>query len=202
MSTELNIRNNLFPTIARTSPILFFISLLLKSIIYPSITSYYLLISFVIIVFSNFILKYVIIKPIYKILGISSIPLFGIGNRPKGASSCDFTLDGKINTSFGMPSGHSQIAWTIATYIICKIIIKIKMQMQRRNILINILYILYVLLILYSALYISYSRVYIEGCHTIQQVIIGGIIGIISGFLIYYFEDKITKLFSYFSQFS
>ncbi len=46
------------------------------------------------------------------------------------------------------------------------------------------------------ALSISISRVYIN-CHTVQQVIIGGIIGLIIGFLAYlltkYIVEKIEK---------
>ena len=46
------------------------------------------------------------------------------------------------------------------------------------------------------AVYISYSRVYIEGCHTLQQVTVGGFIGIIFGLLIAYFENDAIKLMS------
>ena len=53
------------------------------------------------------------------------------------------------------------------------------------------------LTILGVSIYISYSRVYIEGCHTIQQVIVGGTVGILLGFLAFYFEDDIkTKMFN------
>ena len=50
--------------------------------------------------------------------------------------------------------------------------------------------------ILGIATYISYSRVYIEGCHTIQQVIIGGILGSIMGFLVFFFENPVINLLS------
>ena len=50
------------------------------------------------------------------------------------------------------------------------------------------------IIVLLVALYISYSRVYIEGCHTIQQVSVGGMLGIATVFIIYYFEDTIIKL--------
>jgi membrane-associated phospholipid phosphatase len=42
--------------------------------------------------------------------------------------------------------------------------------------------------------YVSYSRVYIDGCHTIQQVIVGGLLGVLIGFLIYYYENDGVNL--------
>ena len=72
--------------------------------------------------FSNFLLKYLIFKPLYKLFNTSKLSFLGLGSRPAGANSCKFTLDKKADTSFGMPSGHSQIAWTVSTYIICKLI--------------------------------------------------------------------------------
>ena len=51
-----------------------------------------------------------------------------------------------------------------------------------------------IVVILVVASYISYSRVYIEGCHTIQQVIIGGIVGVVLGFLAFYFENDIKRM--------
>jgi membrane-associated phospholipid phosphatase len=105
-----------------------------------------------------------------------------------------------------MPSGHSQIIWTVGIYIICKIFDKWK---NKNNDEINLEYLEYlyylnyldyiwliiVCFIILSMVYVSYSRVYIEECHTLQQVIVGSVLGIISGFIIYYFENYISILF-------
>ena len=96
-----------------------------------------------------------------------------------------------------MPSGHSQLAWTLASYIICKIIFNFKNKKNdtnNANLSLDYIWItVSCILLILSAGYISYSRVYIEGCHTIQQVIIGGILGICGGFILYYYENDIKN---------
>ena len=190
---------NLYPTMARTSPVVFFYFTILYCILSPSYHSFYLFIIYNSVVGSNWIIKNLIMKPIYNLLGKKSLPILGIGARPPNAESCEFVLDKVIATSFGMPSGHSQIAWTVATYIIFKII-KNWYNTEKDNKVVTafgyIRLILYCILVLTVAIYISYSRVYLEGCHTIQQFTVGGIIGIVSGFLIYYFEDDAVELMS------
>lgn len=184
-------RKKILPTLARSSPLIFLIILITNVFIYPSYESIYLLVSYIGVVFSNWVAKNAIAKPLYNLLNISDIPIIGLGNRPPGASSCGITLDNKPASSFGMPSGHSQIAWTIATYLIAKYIISNYYDNNNKNNN-NIIWKTFNLLfILICAVYISYSRVYIEGCHTLQQVIIGGIIGIIGGLIIYKLEDKL-----------
>jgi len=194
-----NNRQELFPTIARTSPVIFSLLTIINCIVYPSYNSFYIFIMYFATIFSNTIFKNLIFKPLYKVFNISNNNFLGLGNRPKGANGCAFTLDNKISTSFGMPSGHSQIAWTVAIYILCRIINNlINNKYSNTNNSIKILnylwFITSCILILWIAFYISYSRVYIEGCHTIQQVIVGGVIGGIGGIIIYYNEYNI-KLF-------
>lgn len=117
--------------------------------------------------------------------------------RPDNANSCNFILDGNKSTTFGMPSGHSQLAWTLATYIICKIINNfINKDDKITKTLVTFDYIWIIIsciILIISAGYISYSRVYIDSCHTIQQVTVGGLLGVCCGFIIYYFEDDIKK---------
>jgi len=163
-----------------------------------------------IVVISNAFFKYCIFKPIYSFFNKDKLPLLGFGSRPKSnnlnksnksnKSNCNFEFDFDFNIfkkSYGMPSGHSQIAWSISTYLICKIINHIyKSNLYSNKSIIKLLmYLLSIIILLIISIYISYGRVFIENCHTIQQVIIGGIIGCICGFLIYYYEDKIIKLF-------
>ena len=194
----MNKRNELAPTLARTSPVIFFILTIINCIINPSYNSFYLFISYCLILISNWSLKHLIVKQLYNYFDKKSFPILGIGSRPNKATGCSFVNDGIIATDYGMPSGHSQIAWAVATYIICKIIKHNYKKYKNNNKIVKILdyswLIVSCIIILLVALYISYSRVYIEGCHTIQQVIIGGILGIVSGFIIYYFENDIINL--------
>jgi membrane-associated phospholipid phosphatase len=196
MNTEKRYKLN--PTLARSSPILYFYALLLYCIIQPSYSSLYLFITFNIIVISNILLKY-ISKSIYSLFNIETIPLLGIGKRPENATSCGTYLDGLLSTTYGMPSGHSQIAWSVAIYFILKII-KNWYNNDKENKPITIIGYIWIILsciiILGIATYISYSRVYIEGCHTIQQVIIGGILGCVMGFLVFFFETPVINLLS------
>ena len=192
-------RQELCPTLSRVSPVIIYIILILKCIIMPSPDAWYLFICFFLVIGSNWIMKRVIVKPLYKLLNKTSISILGKGSRPEGAKSCAFTLDNNLSTSYGMPSGHSQTAWTLATYIICKIINNFYNN-EHNNTTITIFSYMWLVLsciiVLCVAIYISYSRVYIEGCHTIQQVSVGGLIGIGSGFIIYYFENDAVKLLS------
>ena len=193
-------RNALFPTLSRTSPVLFFIIILLNCILNPSYESVYLCIVFILACVSNHTFKQ-ISEFIYNLFNIKSLPILGSGARPPNANSCAFILDNSISKSYGMPSGHSQTAWTVATYLICKIIQNFKTTKNINNtknttVFDYIWLILSFSIILSSAIYISYSRVYIEGCHTIQQVIVGGLLGILFGYFIYYFENDAIHLLS------
>ena len=190
---------NVFHMLSRTSPGLFLFLLLVNCILLPSYKSFYLLIMFIIVTISNWIAKSIIFQPLYYLLGKKKLPILGLGERPNGANDCDFTMNGLFLKTFGMPSGHSQIAWTIATYIICKISIIMYNKKYYINENLDCIWfilplIILAIIVLCIALYISYSRVYVECCHTIQQVIVGGLIGIVSGFLIYYFEDYIISI--------
>lgn len=190
-------RNKLLATLARTSPVLFIIILFFNCILAPSYRAFYLFVLYIIVNLSNWIIKHIIVKPIYNLLNKTKLPILGLGTRPTGANSCQYILNNKFATSFGMPSGHSQIAWTVAAYIISKIISNWQNVNKNNKAITTFSYIwltLSCLLVLACALYISYSRVYIEGCHTFEQVTVGGILGIICGFCVFYFEDDAISL--------
>ena len=192
-------RNKFFPTLSRISPVVFFILIVLNCIINPSYASFYLLIMYFVECISNHTFKKMS-KFIYNFLNLNSLPILGLGNRPPNANSCAFILDNSKSKSFGMPSGHSQTAWTVATYLIFKIISNFYNNKNNKNrTLVDYIWLLLsCFIVLSTAIYISYSRVYIEGCHTIQQVTIGGLIGIVFGYLIYYFENDAINLLSKF----
>jgi len=131
----------------------------------------------------NHFLKYIVVRPL---LGDKKYPIMGSGARPKGARNCGVWADNKNvqPKSYGMPSGHSAAALFFSTYKILEL-----MNNKSNN---TALYFIYVLL----ALVIPYSRLYFK-CHTIQQAIVGGIIGSILGY--YWFKNKsnIYKFINY-----
>jgi membrane-associated phospholipid phosphatase len=187
-------RNKLFPTLARSTPKLVIIFAFLNCMLEPTNNTFYVLGVVLLSSVLNIIFKYIVAKPIYKLFRTNDLPVLGIGSRPPGATSCGTYINGKLSTSFGMPSGHSQIAWTIGTYLICRLINKMvddNYITTSNKILLYIWYCISISILIIFMIYISYSRVYIEGCHTIQQVIVGSIIGGVYGFLAFYFEKSI-----------
>jgi len=198
-NNKFNSGNALISTLSRISPILLVIITLLNCIVNPGYHSFYLFIIMIALFPINWIIKHLIVKPIYNFLKTENLPILGIGKRPKGATSCQNILDENHYFSYGMPSGHSQLIWTFGTYIICKIIENCINTSKHNNpptILGYIWLVLSCCIVLISMIYVSYSRVYIEGCHTIQQVVVGGLLGITTGFIVFYFEDNIVNSIS------
>ena len=132
----------------------------------------------------NQLLKEFVFNPIMK---ENLFPILGKGTRPEGAQDCSNFIDpeNRISSSYGMPSGHAQTATFFATYLILMII------NERSSKNIKILKIITVLII--TGIIMS-SRVYL-GCHTIQQVVVGGIIGGLLGYLFFANMDKIKGIF-------
>lgn len=155
---------------------------------YPAATLIYALIIndiylFMFMVLSNLVngvLKYKIAKPIMK---DKNYPILGKGTRPKGAAHCGIWKDppGHKTKSYGMPSGHSQEAWGFATYMILKNMSYGYALFDIRNVILSGL-----------AIFIMYSRVYLN-CHTVQQVIVGGLFGILFGSLGFTLKSPIIK---------
>lgn len=109
-----------------------------------------------------------------------SLPILGKGMRPEGAKYCgtfihEYDLKGDPK-SFGMPSGHSQMATLTATFWIIYLYKKYGFGIY------NLFSMGLVLLI---CLGILYSRWHLK-CHTIQQIIFGSISGIIFGIVGFY----------------
>jgi membrane-associated phospholipid phosphatase len=202
MKISKKLRKELLPTLSRISPVLILLFALLNCILNPTYNSFYLLIILIIVFPVNWVIKHLFFQQLYKLLKTNSLPLLGIGARPYGAKNCDFIPDDNKFKSYGMPSGHSQIIWTFGTYIISKLIyncyytVNNPITTTQIQIIRYILVILSTLFILSIMIYVSYSRVYIEGCHTIQQVIVGGFLGVLLGFLVYYYESDAINLLS------
>ena len=107
------------------------------------------------------------------------LALLGRGARPEGAKHCgsfvDVDSDGRPS-SFGMPSGHAQVAFI--TGIFWTLYLHNKYGLDTQNV--------FSMILLWSiCLGIPYSRVYFR-CHTVQQVIVGGLLGLLFGSIGYY----------------
>jgi membrane-associated phospholipid phosphatase len=127
---------------------------------------------------------------IYDIIGKDEICLLGRGKRPQDAknTSCFLKYPEQFSTSYGMPSGHSQTAWLFSVYLIMHILYNNYYFNGYANHQINnILKIINITIIICIASMVSISRV-IENCHTLQQVIIGGLIGCIIGYYTYFIK--------------
>jgi membrane-associated phospholipid phosphatase len=117
----------------------------------------------------------------------SSYPILGIGERPNGARHCgsfiyEHDLEG-IPTSYGMPSGHSQMATLTATFLIMYLL---------NTFGVNLYNIISIGIILFICIGILYSRFHLK-CHTIQQIIVGGLMGILYGIIGYYIYKKVNE---------
>lgn len=176
---------NLFQQIiglARAYPLITITAMLLNYLITNNIEFFMLSGALVINDIINFMLKYFIAKPI---LGDKKYFLMGSGSRPKGAKNCSLFVEknASFSKSYGMPSGHSQNAAFFSTYAIMGIL---------NNPLISNKYI-FVTIFIFLAFSVMYSRVYLK-CHTIQQIIVGGVLGIILGLQYYNNKDYIKNV--------
>ena len=128
----------------------------------------------------------------------SEIFNFGIKNiikqgRPKGAKNCSgYVTFNKVSKSFGMPSGHAESMGLFTSFWLLYLWDNYK---EDNLSILNVIAIFFLLLV---GLYVPYSRILV-GCHTLSQVIVGYIIGIIIGFISYelyksHFEEEFNKL--------
>jgi membrane-associated phospholipid phosphatase len=180
-------RDHFFANIARLSPVISILLFLFYIIFQKTESSLYLLIILSIMSCSNIFIKNYISRPIYRLIpGLNNIIQ---GTRPNDAMSCSLVLDGELGSrTFGMPSGHSQIIWSIVVYILFKLWYTKYYNNKTIKLVDYIIIINITIVLLGYAIYVSYSRVYIEGCHTLLQVIIGGLIGMLISSIIIIYE--------------
>jgi membrane-associated phospholipid phosphatase len=196
--------------ILRATPSTYLVFVIAYFLLKPSKLSLYLLISYGVISVSSNVFKK-LSELFYSITVGKDNPiwLLGLGRRPDGATDCGSFLkfDKKAAISFGMPSGHSLTTWTVTTYLLLCLYEYTNFNDGNNNGNNNILHdftnnktinkaytYLIVAVLLSFAVMVSYSRVPIENCHTIQQVIIGSIIGIVMGGLIYFVQRNVFDI--------
>ena len=134
-------------------------------------------------IFNQFLKNFVFMG----LMGSKEFPLLGRGKRPKGAKDCgDFIdVDSRESTTYGMPSGHSSFAAFFATVMVKQILDEDYSDNLK---------LLKILIVVSTSGLIMFSRINL-GCHTPQQVFIGGILGCIFGHLYHSNLDKIKSFF-------
>ena len=146
----------------------------------------YLLFLLVVIFSENFnsFIKQNVFKPLMK---GKDIPILGTGTRPEGAINCApfLSTKGDIKSkSYGMPSGHSQTAVLFAVYFILDILYGNLGEYKTKNE--KMIGVTGLSIITFAVLF---SRLKF-GCHTLQQIIVGTIIGaLIAG--VYFFNKDV-----------
>ena len=114
----------------------------------------------VVCLLSKQIAKYLFMKYGSLIPGTDKhyIPYLGIGERPR---ECPYT-------SYGFPSGHSMLVMYYVAFLV------VNGQTQHVGLIVSILF----------ALTVMYSRVEVFHCHYPNQVVYGGIIGVLLAYLV------------------
>tara|TARA_X000000368_G_scaffold349922_1_gene290126 strand:+ start:364 stop:912 length:549 start_codon:yes stop_codon:yes gene_type:complete len=114
-----------------------------------------------------------------NIMGDKKYPIIGIGKRPPVAVF-QLPQDGKMYktsiNSYGMPSGHSQLAGLFSMYIILRTYYNSALSVSNKLSIYS--------LMIFLGFYVMYSRVK-EYWHTVQQTVVGGTIGVILGYFTY-----------------
>lgn len=185
------IRDSLLWSSIRATPFIYFFYIAMNAFIYSNYNTIYFLLAYSTVFMSNGIFKN-ISKLIYNYFDVDYIFPFGQGSRPKGCTNSGtfLKLSNPVAITFGMPSGHSQLAWFFSIYLILSLLHN-EFNSNNKYIYIKII------ILIFLALLVSYSRIYIDNCHTLGQVIIGGFIGIIMAYLLFklklYLSDSLLK---------
>lgn len=168
--------------IAKASPLLMFTTAILGYFLTYHKTFLLLLMGFAGNTMINYVLKHFIMKPI---MGDRKYPVIGQGPRPKGARSCGLFEKSSITDikSYGMPSGHAQMAGFFTSYSMSKLG-EDKVALP--------FYITVGTLLGSCLIFIMYSRVYSK-CHTIQQTAAGALIGLVLGNIFFNYKENVGR---------
>ena len=165
----------------RSYPLMFSIIAVIIGLVF-NLNVLLFLISLILIssLFNKFISKNVLFK-LFETLNLKHVVL-----RPEGCKNSsnfvnEFSPD-KLSTTYGMPSGHSVESMLISVFLVMYML-KNHEKSLKRHILI--------MLVLVIGISVCVSRV-VLGCHTVLQIVIGGIIGSVLGY--YGFKLWDTKI--------
>lgn len=107
--------------------------------------------------------------------------IFGAGERPC-LDNCDcgnFSNRGMTNNNiaeYGMPSGHSQIAFSVATFW--------TLYLYQLSSSLSISFFISAFYLIVTSFLVAVSRIIIA-CHTVGQVMVGSVLGLMMGFINY-----------------
>lgn len=181
-------RETIFWSSIRASPIIFNCFNCFNFIIQPNQHTFYFMSSYILSYYLNKILKKSF-NLLYSSLNLDYIIPFGQGSRPKNSTNCGYFL--KMNNphsiSFGMPSGHCQNTWFFTSYYLLKI-------WKNANQYSNTIIVGQTVILALLPYFVMFSRLSIDKCHTYGQLIVGMIIGCITGSLVYNYENEIIHL--------
>ena len=136
-------------------------------------------------------------KQLYKLLNTDILPILGSYKRPKDAKYCgcfisEDNLKG-ISTSTGLPSGHSLLAGFTTIFFILFLLDKYSITSFKQLLVVpNYKIIISLFTVIMIGVSICYSRIYLK-CHTINQVIVGSLIGGLLGYGSYKLYNKYIK---------
>lgn len=151
--------------IFRTCPLIIYIISIVYFLIFKSMFSLFIVIGLSI----NGII-WIILHPIFK----KYFP--DLAKRPCRCS-CYFYETNKPILAGGMPSGHCQSIGFLVTFIVLYIFAAYYNE--------NSIKIITAIISLYLITFMIYSRAYYYRCHTRTQAIVGTIIGIITGYVMW-----------------
>ena len=173
-------RQSVFWNSVRATPVLVPVAGVLMILLSPSVMAGGFTIGALASTPINYLLKLLFKWLHYQINGdYKGATFLGQGPRPLGAkgSGCFLEYPLKKATSWGMPSGHSQLAWYVAGFLIGYLLIwrphSFSVAHKAGSIVAIVL----------AALIVSFSRVWVDGVHTPGQVLVGGLIGFVLGLI-------------------
>ena len=184
ITNEHSLLNAMFRSVPLTVPILLFIIYMYT---YNPVLLHLIIGQFVIQlsvpIFKNY-LAYPIGIYLTNICKTEDIPIIGRFKRPIGAKNtgCFYVSDDNYSFTQGMPSGHSMIMAFVSVFLYYYLVDLYKFNNTYKNYLF--------LICMLFILYMMYTRV-LMNAHTLQQTIIGSIIGSILAYYYYiYIKNK------------
>ncbi len=158
----------IFLDIFSSSQLVIVYGLILHTIYYFNVYTFFIYLS---IFFKTFVLSFIKKRTIK----------LKIGKRPKGAVDCNMFSCGGLSSTGGMPSGHMTFLFML--FVVAYINLK-KLDLLTDN----FIYFFAVIILL------TIVGRYFSKCHTLLQIIMGSILGIILGYFIYFVENILSNI--------
>lgn len=170
-----------FWSLVRATPAMIPFAGIVMMILSPSVMAGGLTAGAFISMLLNYVFKFIFKAGHYELTGgYKGLSLLGHGPRPAGAKGTGAFLEHptlKPGTSWGMPSGHSQLAWYAFGFLVGYVFIwRPYMFSTAHKIVAGLLGLLF-------AVTVSFSRVWVDGVHTWDQSLVGAFLGFILGLI-------------------